>query len=207
MAEQIQDDFLLLDEEVDVDSNVDSSSFDFNLFQTDIVHSKKDESRKTRAGVNKTTTEPSKAVKEKGRVIKGTSVTKPVKRKNTKASDVTPAKCSKVATFSQNDISGLKDKMGISAMADSITTLSNMMKGFINKSENISSKKPRSETISQANKKVVNNTPSRPLLPLEPNLVDTDVMNEFDLEPYMDDSMPQSSDVDASPAHVFRGFW
>jgi hypothetical protein len=57
-----------------------------------------------------------------------------------------------------------------------------------NKSENISSKKPRSETISQANKKVVNNTPSRPLLPLEPNLVDTDVMNEFDLEPYMDDS-------------------
>jgi hypothetical protein len=27
-------------------------------------------------------------------------------------------------------------------------------------------------------------------------------MNEFDLEPYMDDSMPQSSDVDASPAHV-----
>lgn len=79
MAEQIQDDFLLLDEEVDVDSNVDSSSFDFNLFQTDIVHSKiKDESRKTRAGVNKTTTEPSKAVKEKGRVIKGTSVTKPV---------------------------------------------------------------------------------------------------------------------------------
>ena len=25
-------------------------------------------------------------------------------------------------------------------------------------------------------------------------------MNEFDLEPYMDDSMPQSSDVDASPA-------
>ena len=46
MVEQIQDDFLLLDEEVDVDSNVDSSSFDFNLFQTDIVHSKKDESRK-----------------------------------------------------------------------------------------------------------------------------------------------------------------
>ena len=100
MAEQIQDDFLLLDEEVDVDSNVDSSSFDFNLFQTDIVHSKKDESRKTRTGVNKTTTEPSKAVKEKGRVIKGTSVTKPVKRKSTKVSDVTPAKCSKVATFS-----------------------------------------------------------------------------------------------------------
>jgi hypothetical protein len=65
-------------------------------------------------------------------------------------------------------------------LADSITTLSNMMKGFINKSENISSKKPRSETISQANKKVVNNTPSRPLLPLEPNLFDTDVMNEFD---------------------------
>jgi hypothetical protein len=129
-------------------------------------------------------------------------VTKPVKRKSTKASDVMPAKCSKVATFSQNDISGLKDKMGISAMADSITTLSNMMKGFINKSENVSSKKPRSETISQANKKVVNNTPSRPLLPLEPNLVDTDVMNEFDLEPYMDDSMPQSSDADASPAHV-----
>jgi hypothetical protein len=32
-------------------------------------------------------------------------------------------------------------------------------------------------------------------------------MYEFDLEPYMDDSMPQSSDVDASPAHVFRGFW
>jgi hypothetical protein len=54
---------------------------------------------------------------------------------------------------------------------------------------------------------VVNNTPSRPVLPLEPNLVDTDVMYEFDLEPYMDDSMPQSSDVDASPAHVFRGFW
>ena len=40
------------------------------------------------------------------------------------------------------------------------------------------------------------------MLPLEPNIVDTDVMNEFDLEPYMDDSMPQSSDVDASPAHV-----
>jgi hypothetical protein len=56
-------------------------------------------------------------------------------------------------------------------------------------------------------KNVVNNTPSRPVLPLEPNLVDTDVMYEFDLEPYMDDSMPQSSDVDASPAHVFRGFW
>ena len=37
-------------------------------------------------------------------------------------------------------------------------------------------------------------------MPLEPNLVDTNVMNEFDLEPYMDDSMPQSSDVDASPA-------
>ena len=62
-----------------------------------------------------------------------------------------------------------------------------MMKGFINKSENVSSKKPRSETISQANKKVVNNTPSRPLSPLEPNLVDY---------------MPQSSDVDASPAYV-----
>jgi hypothetical protein len=29
----------------------------------------------------------------------------------------------------------LKDKMGISAMADSITTLYNMMKGFINKSK------------------------------------------------------------------------
>jgi hypothetical protein len=52
--------------QIEVDLDVDSSSFDFNLFQTDIVHSKKDESRKTRAGVNKTTTEPSKAVKEKG---------------------------------------------------------------------------------------------------------------------------------------------
>jgi hypothetical protein len=139
--------------QIEVDLNVDSSSFDFNLFQTDIVHSQKDESRKTRAGVNKTTTEPSKAVKEKGRVIKGTSVTKPVKRKSTKASDVMPAKCSKVATFSQDDISGLKDKMSISVMADLITTLSNMMKGFIYKSENVSSKKPRIETISQANKK------------------------------------------------------
>ena len=47
-------------------------------------------------------------------------MTKPVKRKSTKASDATPAKCSEVAIFSQNDISGLKDKMGISAMADSI---------------------------------------------------------------------------------------
>ena len=37
-------------------------------------------------------------------------------------------------------------------------------------------------------------------MPLESNLVDTNVMNEFDLEPYMDESMPQSSDVDASPA-------
>lgn len=94
MAEQIQDDFLVLDEEANVDSKVDISSFDFNLFQTDIVHSKNDESRKTRAGVNKTTTEPSKAVKEKGRVIKGTS-NKPVKRKSTKTSNVTPVKRSK----------------------------------------------------------------------------------------------------------------
>lgn len=27
-------------------------------------------------------------------------------------------------------------------------------------------------------------------------------MNEFDLEPYMDDYIPQSSDADVSPAHV-----
>ena len=31
--------------QIEVDLDVDSSSFDFNLFQTDIVHSKKDESK------------------------------------------------------------------------------------------------------------------------------------------------------------------
>ena len=110
-----QDDVLLLQDDLDTDLSLnDNSGYDIHqLFDDDQIctdSGKKDDSRKTRASVNKA---DSGSVNNSGRIIKGTAITskKPYKRKGAKSN--TSNKPAKVANlqYTPEKISQLKSQI------------------------------------------------------------------------------------------------
>ncbi|XP_052085141.1 uncharacterized protein LOC127722290 [Mytilus californianus] len=208
MAEFENEDVLLLqDDENDIETN-EADGYDFqHLYVADEIKNV-ELNRKTRGSLNKPSKKPS-------RIIKGTAITsdkapKPVKRKAKSTSATSKAtKSPRVEDFSPEELSVLRDKMGISTMGKSIDTLTHLFRGFINKCGKEPVRTPRCETVSRSSNQaeVVENptavSSNSPILPLEANL---DAVHDFDLD-YLDDPVyvPPSgvcARADDSPAPV-----
>ncbi|CAC5385902.1 unnamed protein product [Mytilus coruscus] len=200
MAEFENEDVLLLqDDENDIETN-EADGYDFqHLYVADEIKNV-ELNRKTRGSLNKPSKKPS-------RIIKSTAITsdkapKPVKRKGKSTSATRKAtKSPRVEDFSPEELSVLRDKMGISTMGKSIDTLTHLFRGFINKCGKEPVRTPRCETVSRSSiqAEVVENpaavSSNPPILPLEANL-NEDAVQDFDLD-YLDDPM-----ADDSPAPV-----
>ncbi|CAC5367617.1 unnamed protein product [Mytilus coruscus] len=132
MAEFENEDVLLLqDNENDIETN-EADGYDFqHLYVADEIKNV-ELNRKTRGSLNKPSKKPS-------RIIKGTAITSnkapnPVKRKGRSTSATSKAtKSPRVEDFSPEELSVLRDKMGISTTGKSIDTLTHLFRGFINK--------------------------------------------------------------------------
>ncbi|CAC5408533.1 unnamed protein product [Mytilus coruscus] len=189
MAEYENESVLLLqDDENDIETN-EADGYDFHhLYVADEI--KDDEfNRKTRGSLNKPSKKPS-------RIIKSTAITSekaptPVDRKATSSAISKTAKSPTVDEFSPEEISVLRDKMGISTRGKSIDTLTHLYREFINKCGKESVRTPRCETVSRSSflAEVVENpaavSSNSPILPLEANL-NSDAVQDFDLD-YFDD--------------------
>ncbi|VDI72448.1 Hypothetical predicted protein [Mytilus galloprovincialis] len=190
MAESENEDVLLLqDEENDIDNN-EADGYDFqHLFVANEINND-DLNRKTRGSLNKPSKKPN-------RIIKGTAITsdkapKSVKRKAKATSATSKAtKSPRVEDLSPEELSVLRDKMGISTMGKSIDTLTHLFRGFINKCGKEPVRTPRCETVSQSSiqaAEVVNPaavSSNTQILPLEANL-NEDSVQDFDMD-YLED--------------------
>ncbi|XP_071145339.1 uncharacterized protein [Mytilus edulis] len=208
MAESENEDVLLLqDEENDIDNEADGYDFQHLYVANEIKND--DLNRKTRGSVNEPPKKPNK-------IIKGTAITsdkapKAVKRKAKGTSATSKAtKSPRVEDLSLEELSVLRDKMGISTMGKSIDTLTHLFRGFINNCGKEPVRAPRCETVSQSSiqAEVVNPaavSSNTKILPLEANL-NADSVQDFDLD-YLEDPvyLPPSgvsARADDSPAPV-----
>ncbi|CAC5395635.1 unnamed protein product [Mytilus coruscus] len=194
MAEFENEDVLLLEyDENDIETN-EVDDYDFQHLYM-----------KTRGSLNKPSKKPS-------RIIKGTAITsdkapKPVKRKGKSTSATSKAtKSPRVEDVSPEELSVLRDKMGISTIGKSIDILTRLFRGFINKCGKEPVKTPRCERVSRSSiqAEVVDNpvavSSNPPILPLEANL-NEDAVQNFDLD-YLDDPSGVCARADDSPAPV-----
>lgn len=171
-----QDDVLLLQDDLDTDLSLnDNSGYDIHqLFDDDQIctnSGKKDDSRKTRASVNKP---DSGSVNNSGRIIKGTAITskKPNKRKGAKSNiSNKPAKVAKLQ-YTPEQISQLKSQMGISSMAQSINTLTGLMQTLVNANkDSLTQSDNNNNNVQQGSKTVQPSvTVTRQILSLDSNL-------------------------------------
>ena len=113
-----------------------------------------------------------------------------------------PAKSVRTHTYSADEISALKDQMGITSMAESLSTLTGLMQTFAKESSNNSNKKTRCETVSQPVTQSRENVPSqRQLISLEPHLDSSNVNDEFNMDEFFDNPIqPSGTVLDCSPS-------
>lgn len=205
-----QDDVLLLQDDLDTDLSLnDNSGYDIHqLFDDDQIctnSGKKDDSRKTRASVNKP---DSGSVNNSGRIIKGTAITskKPNKRKGAKSNiSNKPAKMAKLQ-YTPEQISQLKSQMGISSMAQSINTLTGLMQTLVNANkDSLTQSDNNNNNVQQGSKTVQPSvTVTRQILSLDSNLDNSDVVDNFNLDYFDDDHIPLSGTIGSSPAPAER---
>lgn len=209
-----QDDVLLLQDDLDTDLSLnDNSGYDIHqLFDDDQIctdSGKKDDSRKTRASVNKP---DSGSVNNSGRIIKGTAISskKPYKRKGAKSNTSNkPAKVAKL-DYTPEQISQLKSQMGISSMAQSINTLTGLMQTLVNANKDSLTQSDNNNNVqqpvvSQGSKTVqrsvtVTRQAPRQILSLDSNLDNSDVVDNFNLDYFDDDPIHPSGTMGSSPA-------
>ncbi|XP_063418434.1 uncharacterized protein LOC134701233 [Mytilus trossulus] len=208
IAESENEDVLLLqDEENDIDNEADGYDFQHLYVANEIKND--DLNRKTRGSVNKPPKKPNRI--RKGTAITSDKAPKSVKRKAKATSATSKAtKSPRVEDLSSEELSVLRDKMGISTMGKSIDTLTHLFRGFINNCGKEPVRAPRCETVSQSSiqAEVVNPaavSSNTQILHLEVNL-NADSVQDFDLD-YLEDPvyLPPSgvsARADDSPAPV-----
>ncbi|XP_071181546.1 uncharacterized protein [Mytilus edulis] len=207
MTESENEDVLLLHDENDIDNEADGYDFQQLYVANEIKND--DLNRKTRGSVNKPPKKPNRIIK--GTAISSDKAPKSVKRKAKATSATSKAtKSPRVEDLSPEELSVLRDKMGISTMGKSIDTLTHLFRGFINNCGKEPVRAPRCETVSQSSiqAEVVNPaavSSNTQILPLDANL-NTDSVQDFDLD-YLEDPvyLPPSgvsARADDSPAPV-----